>query len=894
MALLTWLDVERTFKRETDNFNTFRDGILSIRSYSDGTEIEYSTNLPAIVEWLREIFGHVYQAHELYGEVMLTIGDCGYPIQFIESTVTIQAKRHRYPLWQEQTYANGQITDYPRNFEAIPTISAFHSFKGGVGRTTSLMTYASALLSVENSEQTRILLVDADLEAPGISFWLDPQNKPTVSFVHFLEAMHYPPKDTDTSLDYFAAELRKSSLNIEGVNREVFVLPAALDLAEIMDMPVQPEHIARSLDNPWLLTDYLYELGKRLKVEKILIDLRAGLSELSSPLLFDPRIEHFFVTTVAPQSVIGMSEILKTINKFQRNINSTQYNQSKPSIILNFLTPLLRQSPDYAKALQDLNAAFPSPDCDEDGGDVLTPGIEFIEAEFDPSFMSVRSVRQALELLRGSSLYPYAAEWARAVKDQERPIVDTVLSQEQDDAVKLQQICERFQFAENNSSDEMLVTDPLRNLAKYFSSSLPNAISIGAKGAGKTFTYLQLCRKADWHSFLAQLGIEDPQVDNGTIFPLLRPSNLDGESLGIVQRTEESAKLSIGSNPDTSSGNLRELINTALRDSTTDWERLWVQALFLNFNNECSTLGEFNNWLATNNKSIVFVIDGIEDTFDSLDSDENQKNAVRALLQLPNQLNDISNRRIGLVAFVRADYINATIRQNVGQFISRFQAFQLVWSSETFLRLAYWICGKANIIGATPEDADKLSSAQLLSKLELLWGKKMGNNSSKEALTARWVFAALCDLNGRLQARDIVRFLKFASQNMSSTRGDTWKDRVLAPEAIRKSLADCSIEKVEEATSEVAALRKLQTLLGTLNSDVKKSPFSVESIPIPIDLLSSLRELGVIYEDTDQGNDAERFYLPEIYRTGLGFRSAIGGRPRIQALLKRNLGGMPF
>lgn len=99
----------------------------------------------------------------------------------------------------------------------------------------------------------KILVVDADLEAPGVSFWLDDINRPTVSFVQLLEALHYPPAGLVASLDYFADELRKTSLSLGGLQRELFVLPAALDLAEIQDMPVAPEHLARNPDNPWQL-----------------------------------------------------------------------------------------------------------------------------------------------------------------------------------------------------------------------------------------------------------------------------------------------------------------------------------------------------------------------------------------------------------------------------------------------------------------------------------------------------------------------------------------------------------------------------------------------------------------------------------------------------------------
>ena len=73
----------------------------------------------------------------------------------------------------------------------------------------------------------------------------------------------------------------------------------------------------------------------------------------------------------------------------------------------------------------------------------------------------------------------------------------------------------------------------------------------------------------------------------------------------------------------------------------------------------------------------------------------------------------------------------------------------------------------------------------------------------------------------------------------------------------------------------------------------KPIPFSAASVALQPYELAVLRELGVIYEDLDPALGDKRLFLPEIYRAGLGFDLS-GGRPRIQALLKKNLGKMPF
>lgn len=888
---LTWLDVEREFKISTENFSTFPLGVSQVRCFYDGVEIETSVQTLAS-GWLEQVFASNYDAEA--SSIILAIGDSHYPVSFSSPNESV-AKPTQYPLWREQAYLKPQIDRrLPEKFVSGPKMVSFHSFKGGVGRTTALMTYASAVLNAPTTETTKILLVDADLEAPGISLWLDATSMPTVSFVKFLEAMHYPPDTTDDALSYFAGELRKTSINYDGSKKELFVLPSAVKLSEIMDMPVLPSHIAKNPKNPWLLTDHIHALGKSLGVDMVFIDLRAGLSELSSPILFDTRVEHFFVTTVAHQSVLGMAAILENVGKSQFGIKKDLESLTKPSVVLSLLTPTLRKLPDYTLAIERLNGAYTGAGSTEDLEEI-SPSIDWVEAEFESSLMSINSVTQAIEILSKSPLYDSAKKWAEIrtqVEDLEVDKEEIERANLKSDISALYQVCEGFQFAEKSTSTEMLVTDPLRNLAKHYSDELPNVVSVGAKGAGKTFTFLQLCRTKTWEQFLIKININTSKLSECHIFPALSSQNIDGDSLAVVKDAVESFTSALGV-PSISLNSIQAKIMKLVSKTDIDWTDTWETNLVGAIGQPFHTFVELNNWLIKNNKSIVYVIDGIEDMFDS-PSSESQRTAIKALLEIPNTLNALRQRRIGFVCFVRADYVQASIRQNIAQYLSRFQPFRLEWTPETFLRLVYWLCSKSNIIGARTELAEVLSREELLLALEDLWGKKMGGNASKEANSARWVFAALCDLNGRLQARDVVRFLKFSAKQMQAKRVEAWPDRLLYPEAIRQSLSECSREKVEEASTEILPLREWQLRLQDIPEELKKVPFNPGNVGLSEELIRSLKDIGVIYEDIDRIEDSDRFYLPEIYRTGLGFKSAIGGRPRVQALLKRNLGGMPF
>ncbi|BBP21612.1 KGGVGR-motif variant AAA ATPase [Escherichia coli] len=735
-------------------------------------------------------------------------------------------------------------------------------------------------------------MIDGDLEAPGLTLWLDAENLGKVTYTNFLEAIQFSEGKFEATIDFFAKELRKSSISIDGNSKEIFVLPSALSLESIMDMPVTPDHISKNIDNPYILSDLLRLLGNKLEVDVILIDLRAGLSELSSPLIFDPRVEHFFVSTIAKQSVVGIGEVLKKIHNSIKNSHSNV--SDKPTVIISMLTKLLRESTGYTEAIQIVNEAYPA--IEEE--DIISQSVELLEFDFDENLMSVSNIKDALSLLRKSSIYDNARDWIADVGLMESTEGNNDSHGNDSGLQRLYDTCQSFQFAENTSGDDMLVIDPIRNLAKNYSDSLPNVVSIGAKGAGKTFTYLQVCKSKTWSDFIFKVNNNVNPHIHANILPWISSTNLNEKVREQVAEQREKCLTEISAQSPRSLFLNVKRITDALASESTNWDDFWQDLLVSEIVGDNKSLKDLNDYLIAIDKSIVLLVDGIEDILFAPEKDANHNSAIRSLLNLPNAISDLQNRRIGLVCFVRADYVQSAIKQNVNQYVAKYQQFRLEWTPESFLRLAYWISAKAEIINANESDAESGSLNFLLSNLERLWGKKLGRDNSKEASSARWVFAALCDLNGRLQARDLVRFLKFSADNMlkapsNGIKVEFWLDRLLAPEAIRRSLNSCSQEKVDEAEKEIKPLEQWISNLKTVSSDLKKVPFNPQEVGLDLQLLTSLKELGVIYEDTDQPNE-ERFYLPEIYRTGLQFSSAVGGRPRVQALLKRNLGGIPF
>lgn len=915
--LLTWLDVERLLKQRSSLWTQLPSAVLGVDCFSSGMEIRHEAGSQADVNaWLSEVFGRSYLPE--LSAIQLRIGQATYPIEFIQDQApTAPPVGKNYPLWRDVTYlpitqdnwaymdpaANGMASSRPsrtaptpQRFADGPDLVSFHSFKGGVGRTTALMTYVTACMREGSPGDKKILVVDADLEAPGVSFWLDDTNRPTVSFVQFLEALHYPPAGLAASLDYFADELRKTSLSLGGLQRELFVLPAALALAEIQDMPVAPEHLARHPENPWQLCDHLHALGKRLGADAVFIDLRAGLSELASPILFDPRVDHFFVSTVAPQSVLGMAEVLRRLYASNYLLPQDWQDAARPTVVLSLLTKELREAGHYELALKTLGEAYPTED-------PLTPSVQWLEAEFLSTLMSIGSLREAMDNLPQSTrLYASATEWAKSLYAQPISLPDTSSGNveqtgtpsRQKTANRLREVCQAAEFAEGASAVAILATEPLLNLGKHFAHELPNVLMIGAKGAGKTFTFRQVVQSSTWSKFLEKLSFDPAAVTEASIFPVLWSGNIEDKPDGEIKKAQGATLDRInGDKTKLCTGNhLEKRINSALQNPPSHWDDFWDDLIASQFGIHKGGLQALNQALADQSARVILVLDGIEDAFGDANNEHSRK-AIEALLKLTNRISELTNPHLGAIVFVRLDYAQAAIRQNLGQWLQRFNPFRLHWNPESFLRLAYMLSSQAGVY-LEVKPAEGLNIDDLKAELQQLWGKKMGSEKSKEAHSARWVYAALCDLRGNVQARDLVRFLRIAAEEESKRIGQPWPNRVLAPESMRKAIPLCSKEKVTEAKAEISSLRNWVEAMTQQHIHNLKVPFSESQSGLTRELLAALQELGVIYEDLDGNLGEDRLFLPEIYRSGLGIETSATGRPRMQALLKKNIGPIPL
>lgn len=926
LKFLTWLDVRRLIRKKTAYGNQLPKGVNAINCFSDAVEISLDDNVDqALIESeLQNWFGEWYQKENQF--IQLDLGNSVLPVEFLVEEANKDVPISIRPFWEEIAYIGGdsdEPKDLPKNLlpepykKDSPSLVAFHSFKGGVGRTTHLAAYLFALLerAKEINKPITVLVIDADLEAPGLTYWNRAEKQqPAVSFLDFLEAYHYSPLPKQETLDLFATEVKKSqSPKHEGISTAYF-LPDCLSDEQLLDTPILPENLTRTLGNVWTFSDAIQQLGKALNADYVIVDLRAGISEISSPLIFDPRVQRFFVTTASTQSVSGLELVLKQVSRIappQEDIENNKY--FDPTVIISFLTPEMKKLSEFDDILVKLRTAYIQDTFLDDS----STRLEIKETDFLQDLLYINNWEDArLKLSTTSEIARFAKEWAvsqlsKSVQtndsnndssiEVDSTTIDSNPFSERLEQVRIfRDVCQLYEFAEEGTGKNLLITETLKNLATNFRTDLPRIVSIGEKGSGKTFIYVQLSRLEYWEEFL-RIALKEEFESKTYIFPFLQSKNLKTKAQEIVDKARNNVRAALNINIEFYRSAYEDRIKDSLNNNLNEleWTHFWITEIARCLGmpiEETSkrSIQEINTYLKEKKIRIVLLFDGLEDIFQNASSNDNQKVALRALINLPNdRLSEIRQANLGVIVLLRRDFLRYAIAQNTGQFESLYRPYALSWDVDSFLKLVYWICIQGGLISAAENKVDNLGREGLVKELEQLWGEKLGDSQS-EARTASWVFAALSDFKGRLQARDIVRLLFHAAEKTKSSskemKFDRWaSSRFLPPQSIRNALTPCSEKKVSEAKEEYPDFKSWVDKVDDYPQDQKRIPFQAQNLNLEPSTIRVLEEMGVIFEDRDK-DDVARYFIPEIFRAGLKFTLPSGARPRVLALKRKALG----
>ncbi|WP_234438411.1 KGGVGR-motif variant AAA ATPase [Streptomyces sp. NRRL S-340] len=899
--LFTWVDVDDHLA-SLAAAGCWPDWLRAADGWWDGLELVVSggTEAEAAKHWLDEVFG-TGSTEWRDGVLMLRLDDprrpdfTGIPV-VLSSEPDHADQPRRLPLLREKhitpQLAHALERPATERFPGDVQILAFHSFKGGVGRTVHAVAMADTIARRGGS----VLLVDSDLEAPGIT-WMHRAQGGQLDFSYEdLLALLQGSEDGGWSpaVDIAAAYLPNQQVGRFVSGGRVTVVPTSRR-QQLGPPRIEPADLLTPGRSPYFLTEALAALAVRTGADTVVVDLRAGASELSAPVLLDPRVQRVFVTTLSHQSLEGTKTLLKQlgrrapalrgtdpassviITQYRQDVHEAQAEQARAELSSALLSSL-RPPNDTAETDPD--------DTGEVDADVLSqPLLSPFREELLALPSSWDAVLRVLESCKVSevldSIVPAPASPSLPNPEQKEQHVDYSTLRK-----RLMDTAQPLIYAElkgMSSASGFLATDPLRRLLGDHRTEPPLALVVGAKGAGKTFMYAKACAARTWNVFAEQSGVKDVRLALPVV-PVLESDNLENEDLTTQDlRDAFAAAHSEAAGEAGTSQAIKDRLRRGLSEldagDEIGWRHLWLECLAVAAGAPLTEGRDAETALTELSKRTraVFVMDGLEDLLQSLDN-ESKRTALRVLLiDVLAWLRSLRGRPLGLVVFVRRDLVKRAVRQNSEQLLARYEPYALRWNKEEALRLALWVTAHADALPTAMAESEiaELSYDALVDALIPVWGWKMGTERSKEARSHLWVPAALGDFKDQVQARDVVVFLaEAARQSIPQT---SWEDRVLVPGAMRKALLECSMIKISAIQDESQEIGDLLSRLQQVREPVTV-PFSLAEVGLDVTEADFLVESGVFA----RGNDG-RYWVAEIYRHGLGF----GSERRAKVLWRR-------
>jgi cellulose biosynthesis protein BcsQ len=790
---------------------------------------------------------------------------------------------------------------------SLPLI-ACHSVKGGNGRTTTAI--ACATIWAKQSGKP-VLIVDADLEAPGLSYLYRRARgsaqiafEDVVALAHGDDTLHWT-----ATIDFVASRLVGQKIG------ELFVLPLRRSLDELESSSIRAEHLATG-SQPFALAEILRMVAIKIGCAGVVIDLRAGLVPLAAQLILDPSVNRIFLSSLASQSLEGTIALIKYLAREARRRGVIL---SRPMLVINRIPSILRETGGdeslLRPALESITFELMK------GCEANFSGDEAIFAtENDIQPIAVAKVSEIADLqvisaswedfieqLQNSGfikrLSTDLGEWLQQtvgdvpISEQESSqaaIETTALTKREQRCIQLKEFAGKLTAAEvaTEPVDTPLITGPLRALAEQFISQLPIVVIEGAKGTGKTLTARFLVARDNWSAAVEALSTAKAKIDS-LILPVLGSIQASESFQAEIDAKRKNIAAQLGFGEPQSVDATTHYLKSEMSSVDTDQARttIWLNAIAWSAGFEVgkSDAGEgLIKTLRDTRRQLLVVIEGVEELYADPFAGSTPAWLQGLLVELPQRLRGEPGRPLGLIVFVRRDSVDAAVPQNSNQFRGLYKSFALTWNDVDVLELAAWLATKSGVDDIWSPNFQRLSQAERELKLYPLWGRKLGpddrpDKRTAEAYTANWIVAVLSDLQSRLVARDLVRLLEnAASSSMAAVDAEFAISRLLTPRALKAAVKPTSIAKVSETQEEIIELKPVFDKFR-LQTDRLVAPLEQAAIDI-LGLTTS--DIGLLQRHGIIFGDAPPYEVPELFRMGLNLKHS-GARHSVINLRRR-------
>lgn len=816
----------------------------------------------------------------------------------LQLTRPIAAEYAKVKTWQDlaRWAANPQNESALRHRDRSqhrPRTVTFYSYKGGVGRTTAL-THVAWILAMRGR---KVVAIDLDLEAPGLSTAFNLMVAPKYGIVDYFYERAYLPQGIkpDISVAQIFGEV-----NIPNATGRLFVVPAgslSLDyIAKVDDL-----HATTILGNgEGLWTTFEHEIFEQIKPDVLLVDSRTGLNQWGALSLLQAADEVIVFLFPNEQNRRGVDLVIESLQSL-KDLSISFVFTPVPDTTQAGLTKVKEIFSTLQHRMSNLDNSGSTEELEHNPED--HEQLDLIDSQADEQDADSVLIVPYLPSIATADSYPVTAlldYYAR---------IANIIDEETDELQRTEVLArtdQRWDIIDSLKFPEVNAADPKQNLGLLFQKTtdferfLDNTTCLvrGRKGTGKTALYWLLLKHFDVARKLAHGRLDDVTCFSGHgSFHESRPS-----------RDEFRA------------------IHDKLKEKQGSWEAFWRVYLLLRalqadlfkfpsgqkgkkFQQVKEILQEIlsNEWsyehttalivLSTESELILLVKDALnllDDRvkeksslvwflYDDLDEDFPQRNEVRkeALTGLFRFIQSCDARRIEAIrfkVFLREDIWQRLIFDNKSHFNGRELLLQ--WTRIDFLRLALRQAVQSSkfkelVSRFSPvESVDQADEETINRALELLWGSRRRRGSNAKYVS-RWVYERLTDSGKTTFPRSLSILLEGAKSQELSYKGNSSiqdpTDRLLRGKSLEEGLKKASKERCDAIKEEYP---DLVTFLDNLKGVTALAPAeeierlwtesAQEVISSFEDFVEFISEIGVVEWRTKD----QRYRFADIYVHG--------------------------
>jgi hypothetical protein len=776
-------------------------------------------------------------------------------------------------------------------------VVAFYSFKGGLGRTTALVLSALHL----TRQGKRVVLVDFDLEAPG----LGPLFQPDFPDIATVRGTADLPIDL---ADYYYTINQQDLTGSQG--GELIIFPATYSESSERKMnyidKLSKINIQYNELNPgsYAPDNLLKLIDERLEPDFIFIDTRTGINDIGGLVLQRYAHSAFLFFQGNTQNMFGLEALLPKIISFDLpfylvNSPTPREPETRKSEIAYFLNT------SYKTFVNNYYSSDDIPDIEDDTADHYPINIPYNDlATFLDSAQKLRSL-----LDEGGAENPYL-QLANYVLIDNLSTSSLPTQETTSNPVSLVKAMSEITSGAAASESELNSEEDLRinfypRIDYRFIFERNKFLILGEKGSGKTALYAVLSqakyarelakfcgvnnhewRRTIWIKGLGKEGERYPSRANFTALHGMNENQLRNYWLILLCREIDSIVFEFEP---------KIQLEPAVAEASFLELRLLAQDYSLSEKLE-DYLAQVNKHLASASKYITIIYDYL----DSLLTEEGnlRGDLVAALLGLWYEYqNRFSNLRTKI--FLRKDIYEREIRTGLTDKVklNNFRQ-EIEWNLPQLLNMIWKRIlerdpdnGRNFVIpvldGSSLQEEPILgiipnfSQEQHTKLLELLFGSRMGG--SNKAIPYKWIEQHIADTFRHIQPRSILNLFALGAE--SELKDPSVATTIIRPQNFESVVRGVSEARVRDLWEEYPVLQPIFDDLRehlpqfpVQDIDLQKALIDIKAKHDSLtkhdvkDLLQELINVGVLYEYkfNRTATGGTRYHIPDLYLFGLG------------------------